>query len=324
MIHKLSCAQAIALFQKHYKAIRPDEDSIALTRDLWQEWEKSGETPPDITDIAREHARHENGFFYELIQVAERMEQTSLQIHFCQFSLEDYNAHALSVRDGYIILIDDVFFQLLYILSNIMVFDAMGAIGDHEKEATRLFVQEIMDNNYFSKKRYDFSQDNIHNTLLKRNYELAELGNYLFHSFKVFIIAHETGHHVLQHTTGFTAKKFAAGANMVTVETDDRKLSSEFEADSYGYRLFTALCDTTDDTVFYAYCEYKLLFAPLLLLHLFDHFGRMREERMQQAILYNTHPHPLERIKALCNQYPIDSDDPLFNAIKTSMDYYLG
>ncbi|WP_162902982.1 M48 family metalloprotease [Taibaiella koreensis] len=323
MLDKLSCEEALADLRRVFKVMMPDEDSIALTRELWQEWEKSGERPPDISEIAKEHAIHENGFFYELVKVAERMDGSALNIHFCQVSLEEYSACALSATDGYIVLVDDVFFQLLYILSNIMVFDAMGVIDKGERETVKTFVQEIIDTNYFQRQRFDFTVDNIHNTILKRDYELAELANYLFHAFKAFILAHEIGHHVLKHTTGGVKKILSANGHTDTVEVDSRSIAREFEADSYGYRLFSALCNTVDDSVYYAYCKYKLMFAPLLLFQLFDRLDRMQERRTQEPVGYTQHPHPLERAEALSAVYPVDAGDPLCVAIRDAMVFYM-
>lgn len=325
MLHKQNCRDVIVHFEQLYTLFAPDEDSVTVARELWQEWEKTGNTPPAINEIARDYAKHENGFFYELVKVAEKMEHADLNIHCCQFPMDHYNAYAFSAKDGYIILVDVIFLQILFFLCNILVFDAMGAITDPEERAqAKQFVAEIIHVNYFKRQRVDFSQQSIHHRLLGRNYELTEFSNYVFHSLKAFIIAHEIGHHVLKHTRGVTTRIFAANGNSVAVEVDERAIACEFEADSYGYKLFDVLSNTNDDSVYYAWCKYKFNFAPVFLFDLFGYLDRMQEQVKHETVLCHAHPPPAERIKALQVQYPIDDKEPLYVALKESLEYYLG
>jgi hypothetical protein len=324
MIHKQSCAEAILGFQRKHKILTPDADSVAIARELWLEWEKTGNAPPDINNIAKDYAKHENGFFYELVKLAEKIENAPLNIHYCQFTLDRYNAYACSAKDGYIILIDDVYFQILYFLCNIFVFDAMDIVREDEKEQVKTFVEEIIRVNYFNRQRVDFSRQGIHHVLLKRDYELAEFANYFFHALKAFIISHEIGHHVLKHTSGTVTKVFAVNNNSVTVEVDERKLANEFEADSYGYKLFDVLSNTNDDSVYYAWCKYKFSFAPVFLFRLFNSLDRIYEKVKNKPIVYAEHPHPVERIRSLEDKYSIETNDPLYLALNESLQYYLG
>ena len=56
----------------------------------------------------------ENGFFYDIVTIAERMEGHDLSIHYCAFCLDDYNFYAFSAEDGYIVLVDDYFLQFFF------------------------------------------------------------------------------------------------------------------------------------------------------------------------------------------------------------------
>lgn len=324
MLFDKSAAEVIADFRKRYEAIAPGVDSVAVTRNLWESWEKSGVTPPDITAIAADYAKHENGFFYEIVRLAEKAAGKQFNIHLCQFSLDRYNAYAFSASDGYIVLADDVFFQILYFLCNIIVFDAMGVIeDDSERIQLKALAARIIHTNYLSRERIDFSEEPLLHELLKKDYEIAEFANYFFSAFKAFIIAHEIGHHVLGHTMGTTRKVFAVMNKTIEAEVDLRSHSMEYEADSYGYNLFHTLCHTTDDSVYYAFCKYRFVFAPLLLFHLFDRLDRLVEWQENITITYTEHPHPRLREQTLTEKFEILTDDPLYLSLKSSLDYYL-
>jgi hypothetical protein len=321
MFQNKSCDELIRLFRERLKIIAPDEDSVIVTRDLWKEWSKSGIAPPDIEAIANTYAQHENGFFYELVKLAESQAGHELVIHFCQFTSNRYNAHALTAADGYIIFVDDVFFQVLFFLCNILVFDAHGALSDPtEREHTRQFFQRIIQTNYINRERIDFSQETRIIDVMKKDYELAEFANYFFHSIKAFIIAHEIGHHVLGHTRGAVSRVFSVSNTIIEAEVDNRQLEMEYDADKYGYVLFTTLSHTVDESVYYAYCKYRFPFAPVLL---FDLFNKLEEIPLREGEhLSDDHPKPADRAKALKATYAIDLDDPLYLALKDSLNYF--
>lgn len=324
MIYKKTYKKALADFQKVYGIMAPDNKSVTIAKELWKEWEKNGITPPDIDEIALDNAKHDNGFFYELISMAEKMENKSLNIHGCQFILDQYNAYALSARDGYIVLIDDRLFQLFFFLCNILVFDAMEVIeSKEEKESIKRFVDELIHSNYVYRRRVDSSKTVILLEMIKRDYDLAEFSNYLAHAIKAFIIAHEIAHHILKHTQGIMLKSFSFNGKSVAVPVDKRAIADEFEADRYAYKLFDLLLNTEDDSVYYTFCKYKLYFAPLFLFDLFRHLDLMFEKATGIKVIYNDHPHPNERIQALVQEYKIDESDLMYVSLKDSLNYYL-
>ncbi|MCX6318988.1 MAG: hypothetical protein NTW29_17045 [Bacteroidetes bacterium] len=310
--------------REQFEAIAPGEESIAVARDMWESWQQSGVTPPDLDTIAAEFMRHENGFFYEIVRLAEKSGSKKLNIHFCQFSLDRYNAYAFTAKDGYIVLIDDVFFQILFFLCNIIVFDAMGLVTDDvERKDLKDFTDRIIHTNYINRQRIDFGEEKYLHSLMKKEYELTEFANYLFGAFKAFIIAHEIGHHILEHTSGKVTRIFSARNNMVEAEVDLRAMEMEYEADAWGYQLFHLLNHTTDNTVYYAYCKYKLLFAPALLFCIFDRLDRIQELNEQITIPYTDHPHPLLRYETIVNLSGTDTADDLYGRLYKSVCFYL-
>jgi hypothetical protein len=321
----MNCKEVLAFFQEQYHTITPDEFSISITQDMWQEWSKSGVTPPNINAIAADYAKHENGFFYEIAAIAQKMEGKNFNMHFCQFSLDRYNAYAFSAKDGYIVLADYILFQILFFLCVVLVFDHFGRIeSDKERADIKNFMDKIITVNYLKRQRVDFSESDIHLTLMKRDYKMLEAANYLFTCLKAFIIAHELGHHVLGHTTGHINKVFAANGKSVTVPVDERLLNCEWEADAYGYKLFKELLNTNDESVYYAFCMYKFEFAPMLLFDIFQCLDAVQEKERNTKITYTDHPHPVDSIKALINNYGANPDDPLYIGFKKSLLCYLG
>lgn len=323
MTGKKSYKEAIADFQQQYRIMWPDHDSLAVARELWQEWEKSGIAPPDIDEIAKEHAKHENGFFYELAGLAEKMEGRELNIHGCQFVMNKYNAHALTARDGYIVLTDDRLFQMIFFLCNIIFFDYWGLIETQEEKAqAKEFIKETVVDNYFMRKGIEYGGMNIFQKLLSKNYEAAEFANYLFHSLKAFVISHEIGHHVHRHVKGTETKNFSGNGAVLAVKLDFRAIEDEFEADKYGYKLFRHLVNTKDGTLKYAACLFDLPFAPLLLFDIAGQLELWQQRLFGPSSIDDDHPHPNERIKALVMEYNIDENDPLYMGLKKSLDYY--
>lgn len=307
-------------YRSLYRALAPDTDSVLLAKDIWEAWEQSGIAPPDVDAIAKNHMQHENGFFYDIVRVAEKMEHRPLNIHYCAFCLDQYNFYAFSTDDGYIVLIDDNFFQLLFFLSMLLVFDAQGLIEEAERAEAQALTGRIIWNNYFMRQRFDFSQDEFIPRLFRRDYELTEFANYFFHALKAFIIAHEIGHHVLGHTSGQMLRVFSMQGHQQAIEVDERQITDEYAADHYGYRLFDLLSNTVDESIYYAYCKYKFPFAPLLLFNLFAKLDDITATVRGEFINYRTHPAPAQRIAALELAYSIDKADPLYVAMQESLE----
>jgi hypothetical protein len=316
---KRNTEDTIRVYRKIYEILAPDGDSVSLAKDVWEEWEKAGTPPPDVDEIALNHAKHENGFFYDIVTIAERVEQRPLGIHYCAFCVDDYNFKAVSTADGYIVLVDDIFFQLLFFVITILMFDANGLIEEDELPAVKRLLKDMITSNYFNNRRYDFSQDTVIPNLLKKDYEVTEFANYFFHSVKAYIIAHEIGHHVLGHTSAPVTKTYNMNGQRLEVEVDSRSVQQEFEADNYGYKLFTEVSNTVDESISYAYCKFKFDFAPLFLFGLFNQLEKITEAYTGTVNTYATYPSPQARIDALNRSFSINNEDPIYRALLESL-----
>lgn len=309
----------IAYYNALYRELSPDQDSVNLTRDIWDKWEKDGVIPPNIESLAINNAKFQNGFFYDIVAVAEKMEQKTLNIHYCPFCLDSYNFYAFSAHDGYIVLVDDYFFQMLFFLCLLFIYDSVGELTASEKEEVKILANDLIINNYFNRRRYDFKAQGLVVKLLERDFEISEFVNYFYNCLKIFILSHEIGHHVLGHTTGKITRTFGISGNSSSIEVDNRDILKEFEADKYGYTLFDKMIKTVDEKIYYAFCKYQFDYAPLFLFDLFEKLDDLSASIDSKAISYETHPHPRKRKRALLKSFNIDSKAPLYLDLKKSV-----
>lgn len=309
----------IAYYNSVYRILRPDQHAVSLTKNIWGKWEKSGEIPPDIESIAVDNAKFDSGLFYDIVTIAERLEQKELNVHYCPFCLDSYNFYAFSAADGYIVLVDDYFFQMLFFLSLLFIYDSVGGLSKSEKSEVKTVVNEIVLNNYFKRKRFDFEKQGLIVKLLERDLEISEFVNYFYNCLKIFILSHEIGHHVLGHTNGKITRTFGIIENSSTIEVDSRDIANEFDADKYGFKLFDKIIKTVDEKIYYAFCKYQFDYAPLFLFDLFEKLDNLSESIDSKTVSYETHPHPHERKKALMKSYKIDNKAPLYLDLKKSI-----
>lgn len=312
--------ETIQDYQSQYRFMAPDNASIDRAQSLWEAWEKSGIEAPNVQQIADTSLQWEIGFFKDLVTITEWMEGKELNIQYCAFCLDKYNFYAVSAKDGYVVLVDDYFFQFLYILITVLIFHAQGLVEPHEEAELRILVRKMILNNYFKRRRFNFAEDNIAQRLLVRDYEIAEFANYFFHSLKIFILSHEIGHHVLGHTKGTMTKTMVSSTKKATIEVDRREIIDEFEADNYGYRLFDKVSNTIDERIVHAFCQFKFDFAPLFLFDLFERLDEMSEVLTGQKNSYTTHPPPIKRQSSLQRAFDIPIDDPLHAELKKSLE----
>lgn len=316
---KLTTQVLVSRYQQIYNVLAPDSDSVAMTKQVWEQWEKAGLTRPDIDQIARDHKKHELGLFYDIVKAAEGLQEQPLNISYVAFCLDRYNFYALTTEDGYIVLVDESFFQLLFFFTYILMLHAQGIIKQHEMSSVSQLCRDVVKNNYFQRKQFDFAQAPIFYDLLGRHYETSEVAGYLFQALKIFILAHEIGHHVLGHTQGNITCNFGLEKSQ-SVAVDSRRIASEFEADHYAHRLLSKINATVDGSLPYALCHYCFDFAPLLLFDIFRlldelHAGRSIKEQNP------THPPSDQRWAALQSNFSIPQDDPLYLALTESIDF---
>lgn len=290
-----------------YKILAPCDSSVDLVKNLWDNWEETDFARPNVNEIAANAIKRDEQFFYEIVKITGKIIKKDLNIEYCPFILDTYNFSAISAEDGFLVLIDDSFFGMLFFLILVFMFDAYDFIHDDEKDNIALFVNNIVDI-YINHKSFNGSDDNITFSLTKKDYETTEFATYFFQSIKTFIIAHEISHHILGHTKETVKRNMTINDKSVEIETDKRSKLDELDADELGYKIFLEVMNTTDNSIDVAYCKYRFEFAPLFLFDLFD---RLDELKGIQANDYITHPTPTERKENLLKHYNIEDRDSL-------------
>jgi hypothetical protein len=301
-------------YERLYHILIPSQESVGLAKELWNDWEKSGITRPNVDDIAANTLKSDKQFFNEIVKIASKIAKKNLNIEYCPFILDNYNLAAFSADDGYLVLIDESFFAIMFYLTIVFMFDAYNLISDNEREIVQSFINDMIDS-YFNYKPFYVSKSfyhskNITQSILKRDYEIAEFAVYFEQSMRIFMIAHEISHHILGHTKGKEKKNLTRNGENVEVETDKRDKLCEFEADAYAYKIFLEVLNTTDNSIDKAYCKYRFEFAPLFLFDLLETLDRKKELAENKIINYISHPSPKERKENLLEHYKIE--DPSF------------
>jgi hypothetical protein len=308
-----------------YQYLAPSYASIGLAKDLWGVWERDGVAPPDLDSIVSNTLSFEDGFFQDIVQVASKVYGQKLHIDYCPFILDDYKMCACTASDGYLVIIDETFFKMLFSMTNILMFEVNNLIEEDEEELfsdlIRNIINEFVEATPF--KPFNRHSDKELSQLYERSYEISEFGVFLFQSFKIFILAHEISHHILQHTQGLTERHFSQSNNYVSIVIDKRSYESEFEADLLAYEIFRATMNTVDGSLKYAACIYRFEFAPLYLFDIFDKIDRYREEKDNRKIQYISHPSPNDRKKNLLNRFKISDTSILYDNLKCALDSYV-
>jgi hypothetical protein len=306
-------------YERLYHILIPSQESVGLAKELWDDWEKSGIARPNVDDIAANTLKSDEQFFKEIVKIASKIAKKDLNIEYCPFILDNYNLAAFSADDGYLVLIDESFFAIMFYLTIVLMFDAYNLISDNEREIVQSFVNNII-NSYFNYKPFyvnkSFHNNDITQSLLKKDYEIAEFAIYFEQSMRIFMIAHEISHHILGHTKEKEKRCLIENGISVEIETDKRDIISELEADVYAYKIFLEVLNTTDNSIDKAYCKYRFEFAPLFLFDLLETLDRKKEIAENKTINYISHPSPKERKENLLGHYKIEDPSFLYENFK--------
>lgn len=312
-------------FKSLHRKLYPNDSSIALTKQIWDKWETPDNLRPNIEHAANQEVALDNNLFQEIVLVANRLAGKEFTAEYITLCFDDYNFHAYHAEDGYIVLSDDYFLQLLFILTTIITYDSVDEISEAEKESVVELVKGIVQNNYLNNRRFDFKKQVKIIELVGRDFEITEMAFCLFKAFKIFILAHEVGHFVLGHTVADKNKRIITYDDSVTLEVDNPEKKDEYEADQYGYVLLKKILEISDQpipeiNIKEALCKYSFDYAPLLLFELFEKLDHRMEGRRGKPIEYFTHPKPRERYNALIKTNNIDISSDLYRDLKKAID----
>lgn len=315
------------IYEIHYPYLAPSAESVELATDLWGTWEKAGEIRPDIYNIAKHNniIKYENAYFQEIVSIAcdiANIPKNTLRIEQAPFILNSYNLCASQALDGYLVIVDETFFKMLFSLTNILMFSAYNFIEEVEeenfKDLTKRLLNEYIEQKFFTP--FDSKETPEIKYLLGKDYITAEFAIYLFNSFKTFMLAHEIGHCLLKHADSTIKKSFRGENKEVTIDIDKRSYECEFEADIFGYNLFKRVMDTTDDSIDKAYLKYRFEFAPLFLFDIFEQIDKLIKKNSYTQTDSITHPSPKKRKYNLMHYFQLKEDDLLYTNLRSVLN----
>lgn len=312
----------LARYRRDYKLLYPDRDSLHTTLDLWEKWDPSGTERPDVAAIHRDCKNMEERFFYELVEQVSEEAGENLPVFYFPFCVNDYNLSAFSASDGYVVLVDEIFFGMLFMICVLISLDTFGDLADEEVDEVRRAMKKVIEENYFGRSPFYMREMDVIYRIMQRSFESVEIGNYLFQSFKAFTMLHEIGHHVHGHTTGTRNLNAHSGPYEVSIEVDERSShNAEFEADAFGYRHFARLLKSKDNSRM-TFFKYTFVFAPGLFFDICLRLDHYREARTGVPTAYRQHPHPANRVEALkhCGMTTIEHE--LYTDFKASFDKF--
>jgi len=295
-------------YRRLYGQMYPTRDSLEKTENLWLAWSSDGHERPDLAKIVRNCLKMEEQFFRELVECTAEAQDQRLPLYHLPFRLNEYNCCAWNAADGYIVLIDDDFFSLLFMLCMLVSLDALGHVQDDELPEVQTMIRRILNDHWISGTPFDLCEQPLFYRLIKRNYDSTNFGNYLFQSVKAFILLHEIGHHALSHTAGTRYLNWSLGKQTPPVAVDSHDHIMELEADAYALRHFLKLLKSKDNSR-QTFFEYALPFAPELLFQIALRLDIFKVARTGNPASYHSHPHPEHRIAALREKgMPVDNE----------------
>ena len=307
-----SADQIVAKYRKWYEILAPSQVSVRKASELWDIWEQDDFKRPNVSEISIDAPSMEEGFFNELSEIASSIAGENLSTHYCPFRTSQYNFSAFTASDGYIVLVDEAFFQFLFILSVVLFHDAFGEIEPQVLADIKAEIKDILLVCYFGRQGYSFDSSTAFHRLMAASYELTEMANYFFQAMKAFILGHELGHHALGHTKGELVQKFAVGDREVDISVDKREWNDEYHADKFGYEVYLKAASSNpagQHTTFL----YRMDFAPIFFFEVCMLLEKMNHGVNDKAISpeLSSHP-PLELRKERLTRH--------FNPIKNGDD----
>lgn len=316
----MTVEEHLQVYHRLYSLLRPDAEALESTQALWTTWNKAGHEKPDVAGIHRDYRRMEDEFFRELAECAVGREGR-LPLHQLPFCLGEYNCCAWSAEDGYIVLVDENFFGLLFMLCVLVALDTFGHVQEAEAPAAQAMMRRVLEDHWVGHAAFYMREHPLIYELMKRDYEAVELGNYLFQSFKAFILLHEIGHHALGHTAGRRNLVWRIHGDAASVAVDSHEHAKELEADAYALRYFLELLRSQDNSR-QTFFKYTMPFAPELFFQIAERLDRFKAARIGRPAGYESHPHPERRIAALREAgMPVDED--LYVDLLESVERYL-
>lgn len=309
-------------YSASYKCLTPCIESVGLAERLWANWAQSNISKPNIKQITKDIIQYQNSFFNEIVLMGCRMMNipyNSIKIEQAIYLLDSYNLTSYKANDGYMVIIDDTFLTMLYNISNLLMFEVNNLIQEHEEPIFKsIFKQLVLE--YIELKAFKPNlkkETSKIETLMCRSYDVTEYAAYLYHSLKIFLIAHEVGHCLFKHSEQHALRMDYNDVLNNSNYGHNVDYQNEYDADIFGYKLFMQIMNTHDNTIEATYLKYRYEYAPLLLFDLFDCIKEIVATRVNEK----THPSPKARKLNLLEHFQINEHDLLYQNLVHAIKY---
>jgi hypothetical protein len=313
-------AELLRRYRQRYTLLVPSNESKEIAKTIWNHWEQEGNSRrPDIEKLADHVDQTENKFFQELVDIASEISGKEVHADYCPFLTLDYNFSAVPASDGYIVLIDEAFFQMVFgLIFAVTLHSQTDAFAGNES-AIRTEIKTLLRDSYLERRMGILDQMTTLREAIGKDQITSIFANYVFQGIKTFVLGHELGHHALGHTSDSTAAFLLLGGRSVEIPVNNRAWADEFEADAFGYQVYLTATQTTAQRV-HTYFEYRVDFAPILFFDICDWCERWGpDSRRLNSLVTASHP-PLEQRKTnLIEKYKIDETDEMYLALKHSL-----
>jgi len=277
-------------YGKLYKILKPDRMSVKTASDLWDKWETDDFKRPDIQKIADKDDFDEK-FFSEIVDF---IGEDNEKIKYLPFLLKDYNYHAFSASDGYIVLCDEILDALLYFVVMVCTFLANNNYSRKEKKDIENYLRTGIKKSYIQYEPVGFLFDSYYIDLIKSSYEISEMGTYLANAIRAFMFCHELGHHVLGHTALKEKHIIKMKNEEYSCELDKTSIHDEYAADDYAFDKYIKLMDV-DENRYYTFFKYRFEYAPLLFFDICNALDKLTAIINGEKVQYTKHPNPHKR-----------------------------
>ena len=287
---------------------KPPNKVIEQVFDAWETWEDSGtDKPLDTKNIVENNIDYFVFYYKDIISICELEKQISNPIEFGIIPINNFNAfcHTLKNNDRAIIVDEKL---IVFFTEAIISIMSCVYTKPNKKEVDffESFILRQLDCFFFrGEKSKDSIKKNTEDFLkvIKRDYDMTEVGSYFSMAFTVFIICHEISHILLNHSKQKKMYDFnKKTGDSFSVAFDYKSYKEEFDADEYGYKLFLQVIKNSNKADHAKLTEYYNR-APLIFLELIDIAYTYAVSKGIKIEHSNTHPPPLERKQKLINLY---------------------
>lgn len=212
--------------------------AIKKANEAWDAWEKQGITRgADTEKVIYEPDKIFKSYYLDIIK-ANDLEENN--VYFCYAKTGDLNALASTTKNGDHVIIFDSGLQVF--INNVIITLIVCVYSTPSDQEVEFYFnhifKEILE---FKGLSSNFSGNDDFMKIITKDYDLTMLGSYCGASIFTFIICHEIAHHILGHTK--KRKKMAMTnhkGEIDHIDIDDVSQLQEFDADSFGFELYTS------------------------------------------------------------------------------------